>query len=67
MSNAIGFVYDDGKTLLKWEIGTKVDNAVWISVFLILVVLFNMVPVRVCLSWLLAWLSLSNLTSPGVW
>ncbi|KAK4462217.1 hypothetical protein QBC42DRAFT_176586 [Cladorrhinum samala] len=47
ISNAIGFVYDDGKTVLKWKIGTEVDNAVWISVFLIVVVLFNMVPVRV--------------------
>jgi yeast amino acid transporter len=47
VSNAINFVYDDGRTRLVWQVGTEVDNAVWISVFLILVILFNMVPVRV--------------------
>ncbi|KAK3989685.1 hypothetical protein QBC44DRAFT_80531 [Cladorrhinum sp. PSN332] len=47
ISNAISFVYNDGKTDLRWKIGTEVDNAVWITVFLILVILFNMVPVRV--------------------
>ncbi|KAK4124224.1 amino acid transporter [Parathielavia appendiculata] len=47
VSNAIKFRYDDGKTLLNWEVGERVDNAVWISVFLVLVVTFNMFPVRV--------------------
>jgi amino acid transporter len=47
LSNAIKFRYDDGKTFLNWETGERVDNAVWISVFLILVVTFNMLPVRV--------------------
>jgi hypothetical protein len=47
VSNALKFRYDDGKTFLNWEIGESVDNAVWISVFLILVVTFNMFPVRV--------------------
>ncbi|KAK0669781.1 hypothetical protein QBC41DRAFT_249353 [Cercophora samala] len=47
VSNAIKFRYDDGITSLNWEVGQNVDNAVWISVFLILVILFNMFPVRV--------------------
>jgi amino acid transporter len=47
VSNAIKFRYDDGKTFLNWEVGERVDNAVWISVFLVLVVTFNMFPVRV--------------------
>ncbi|KAG7284094.1 hypothetical protein NEMBOFW57_010455 [Staphylotrichum longicolle] len=47
VSNAIKFRYDDGKTFLNWEIGERVDNAVWISVFLVLVIVFNMFPVRV--------------------
>jgi amino acid transporter len=50
VSNAIKFRYDDGKTFLNWEVGERVDNAVWISVFLVLVVTFNMFPVRVRLS-----------------
>jgi amino acid transporter len=32
---------------LNWEIGERVDNAVWITVFLVLVVAFNMFPVRI--------------------
>jgi yeast amino acid transporter len=48
ISNAIKFHYDDGTTVLKWAIGESVDNAVWISVFLILVTIINMCPVRVC-------------------
>jgi amino acid transporter len=47
VSNAIKFRYDDDKTFLNWETGERVDNAVWISVFLVLVVAFNMLPVRV--------------------
>ncbi|KAL2024839.1 hypothetical protein VTK56DRAFT_5660 [Thermocarpiscus australiensis] len=47
VSNAIKFRYDDGRTFLNWEVGERVDNAVWITVFLVLVVLFNMFPVRV--------------------
>ncbi|KAK4237233.1 hypothetical protein C8A03DRAFT_16205 [Achaetomium macrosporum] len=47
VSNALKFRYDDGKTFLNWEVGERVDNAVWISVFLVLVVTFNMFPVRV--------------------
>ncbi|KAK3384730.1 amino acid transporter [Podospora didyma] len=47
VSNAVKFRYDDGTTFLNWEVGEKVDNAVWITVFLILVILINMFPVRV--------------------
>lgn len=36
--------------MLNWEIGERVDNAVWITVFLVLVVTFNMFPVRVWFS-----------------
>ncbi|KAJ4291493.1 hypothetical protein N0V88_006090 [Collariella sp. IMI 366227] len=47
VSNAIKFRYDDGKTFINWEVGEIVDNAVWITVFLVLVVSFNMFPVRI--------------------
>ena len=47
VSNAVKFRYDDGTTFLNWEVGEKVDNAVWITVFLVLVILINMFPVRV--------------------
>ncbi len=47
VSNAIKFSYEDGKTSLHWTVGERVDNAVWISVFLVLVIVFNMFPVRV--------------------
>jgi hypothetical protein len=47
VSNTIKFRYDDGKTFLNWKIGEDVDNAVWISVFLILAVTINMFPVKV--------------------
>jgi Amino acid transporters len=47
ITNAIKFRYDDGKTHLIWQTGVDVDNAVWITVFLVLVIIFNMFPVRV--------------------
>jgi amino acid permease len=47
VSNTIKFRYDDGRTFLNWKIGEDVDNAVWISVFLILAVTINMFPVKV--------------------
>jgi hypothetical protein len=47
ISNAIQFKYDDGKTLLEWPVGESVDNAVWITVFLVVVVIINLFPVRV--------------------
>lgn len=57
VSNTVKFRYDDrnitgipnGKTYLNWEVGNNVDNAVWISLFLVIVVTINMLPVKVCL------------------
>ncbi|KAH8673457.1 proline-specific permease [Xylariales sp. PMI_506] len=46
VSNAIQFRYDDGRTSLGWTVGESVDNAVWISAFLVLVVIINLFPVR---------------------
>lgn len=53
VSNTVKFRYDDGTTFLNWETGESVDHAVWFSVFLVLVVIFNLFRVRVCAS--LAW------------
>ncbi len=54
VSNTIGFRYDDssigGHTFLNWVVGENVDNAVWISLFLILTIIINMFPVRVSTS-----------------
>ncbi|KAK3319967.1 putative amino acid transporter, partial [Cercophora scortea] len=47
VSNTVKFRYDDGTTFLNWKIGENVDNAVWITVFLALVIIINMFPVRV--------------------
>ncbi|KAL2268174.1 hypothetical protein VTJ83DRAFT_3020 [Remersonia thermophila] len=47
VSNAIKFRYEDGTTTLKWDVGLQTDDAIWITVFLVLVVIFNMFPVRV--------------------
>ncbi|KUJ09209.1 proline-specific permease [Mollisia scopiformis] len=55
VSNTVKFRYDDrnipgipnGKTYLNWEVGNNVDNAVWISLFLVIVVTINMLPVKV--------------------
>ncbi|KAM7191108.1 hypothetical protein V8F20_009426 [Naviculisporaceae sp. PSN 640] len=47
VSNTIKFRYDDGRTLLNWEVGESVDNAVWICVFLALVIIVNLFPVKV--------------------
>jgi amino acid transporter len=46
LSNSIKFNYDDGRTVLVWALGQTVDNAVWITVFLVLIVIINMLPVR---------------------
>lgn len=48
VSNTVKFRYDDGTTYLNWKVGEDVDSAVWIGLFLVLVVTFNMLPVRVC-------------------
>ncbi|KAK0105446.1 hypothetical protein ONS96_004833 [Cadophora gregata f. sp. sojae] len=47
VSNTIKFRYDDGRTFLNWSTGNNVDNAVWISLFLVIVIVINMFPVRV--------------------
>ncbi|KAK0610419.1 amino acid transporter [Bombardia bombarda] len=47
VSNTVKFRYDDGTTFLNWAATENVDNAVWIIVFLIVVILINMCPVRV--------------------
>lgn len=57
VSNTVKFRYDDrnitgipnGKTYLNWEVGNNVDNAVWISLFLVIVVTINLLPVKVSL------------------
>ena len=48
VSNTISFRYDDGKTFLNWVTGENVDPAVWITLFLALVIIINMFPVKVC-------------------
>ncbi|KAM5483702.1 hypothetical protein MaudMau93_006209 [Microsporum audouinii] len=38
--------YTDGKTNVIWEVGEKVDTAVWITVFIVLIALINLFPVK---------------------
>ncbi|EGE06927.1 hypothetical protein TEQG_05980 [Trichophyton equinum CBS 127.97] len=38
--------YVDGKTNVTWEVGEKVDTAVWITVFIVLIALINLFPVK---------------------
>ena len=33
---------------MNWAVGESVDRAVWISLFLVLVISINMFPVKVC-------------------
>lgn len=47
VSQTVNFIYDDGKTFLAWKVGDNVDPAVWISLFLALVIIINMLPVKV--------------------
>lgn len=47
VSSTIKFTYNDNRTYLNWAIGHNVDNAVWIALFLVLVVTINMFPVKV--------------------
>jgi yeast amino acid transporter len=49
VSNTVKFRYDDGTTFLNWVVGESVDNAVWISLFLVLTISINMFPVKVCI------------------
>ena len=48
VSNTIDFRYDDGISFLSWPIGQNIDPAVWITLFLTLVITINMFPVKVC-------------------
>ena len=47
VTSTVKFRYDDGTTFLSWVVGDNVSPAVWISVFLILVTIVNMLPVKV--------------------
>jgi len=47
VSQSVRFHYDDGKTFLQWTVGQDVDPVVWISLFLVLVIIVNMFPVKV--------------------
>jgi len=46
VSNTVAFKYDDGRTFLNWKVGGSVDPAVWIALFLVIVVCINMLPVK---------------------
>ncbi|KAH8586175.1 proline-specific permease [Bisporella sp. PMI_857] len=46
VTSTIKFSYDDGATSLKWAFGESVDPAVWMSLFLVLVIIINMFPVK---------------------
>lgn len=47
VSNTMDFRYDDGRTFLSWPVGQNIDPAVWITLFLALVIVVNMFPVKV--------------------
>lgn len=47
VTNIIKFRYDDGTTFLHWQTGEDVDHAIWFIVFLVVVALVNMLPVKV--------------------
>jgi amino acid transporter len=47
VSQTIKFKYNDGKTHLHWDVGEYVDSAIWVSIFLVLVIALNMLPVKV--------------------
>lgn len=47
VANTVAFKYDDGRTYLNWVTGGEVDAAVWIALFLVIVVCLNMLPVKV--------------------
>lgn len=48
VTNTVKFRYDDGRTFLNWTVGENVDPAVWMTLFLVLVICINMFPVKVC-------------------
>ncbi|KIM93692.1 hypothetical protein OIDMADRAFT_173067 [Oidiodendron maius Zn] len=46
VTQAIRFKYDDGRTYLAWTVGDSVDPAFWMTLFLILIIIANMLPVK---------------------
>lgn len=44
---SIRFQYDDGHTFISWATGMNPSPALWISVFLVVVIIVNMIPVKV--------------------
>ncbi|KAH8682931.1 proline-specific permease [Tricladium varicosporioides] len=46
VANTVAFKYDDGITYLNWKVGNEVDGAVWIALFLVIVISINMLPVK---------------------
>lgn len=49
VASAIRFQYGDDHTFISWETGMHTNPAIWISVFLVAVVILNMIPVKVSL------------------
>jgi uncharacterized membrane protein YdbT with pleckstrin-like domain len=47
---SIRFQYDDGRTFINWATGMDTSPALWISVFLVVVIMVNMIPVKVSLN-----------------
>jgi amino acid transporter len=47
VSNLIAFEYNDGRTNLRWAVGNDVNPLVWIALFLVIVTVINMFPVKV--------------------
>ena len=43
----INFRYDDGTTSLRWAFGNDINPLAWIALFLVLVTLINLAPVKV--------------------
>ncbi|OOQ84427.1 proline-specific permease [Penicillium brasilianum] len=46
VASAIRFQYGDDHTFISWETGMHTNPAIWISVFLVAVVILNMIPVK---------------------
>ena len=50
VADAINFKYDDGRTTLNWAVGNSVNPLIWIALFLVLAIIINMAPVKVCVA-----------------
>jgi yeast amino acid transporter len=66
-SNSVKFQYNDNRTYLNWKVGMETDPAVWVPLALVLVVLFNMLPVRVSPTLSLNLLDLANNFHADLW